>query len=318
MLYKSDTGSTATVRTAGLNQSINAAKISGNGTRILFRSDSDPTGSDTSNELYLWTEPSTFTKITSTNSATAPDTSFSINYEGNLVAFSTQENTGAFAGKNPDGNFEMYICDNAGSSLTMITSNTSGGTGTKEPSITGSSSLGLIKAAFSSDRNLTGNNADGSTEIFLWSLSGTISSTNSSYTQITSTPAGKTCGLPQISKDGKFVAFYSNADITGGNSDGNYEIFVWNSNGTTVQVTSTASGNNYNPVIGSYTGLYETADVQYGPRIAYYYNNGSYDNIFLATSTIPVPASSRVGLVILVLLLATLAIFSLRRRMKTA
>jgi Tol biopolymer transport system component len=302
----------------GYHVDISNSKISGNGKKVVFKSVYNLFTEKVDTELYLWEEgPGVTTTITSTQSVNAPDSAFSVNYDGSLVAFSTKENKPPFNTGN-DNNFEIYMCNSTGSSLTQITSS-SGGTGSKEPSITSGSDW--TKIAFSSDRNFVGNNADGGTEIFLWTLSGTYSSTNTgSLTQITSTPSGKECRKPQISKDGKFITFYSNADITGGNPDGNYEVFVWNINGTTTQVTSTSGGSNnsYDPVIGSYTGLYEGGDIQYGPRIAYYFNDGTKDNIFLATSTIAVPATSRWGLIILVLLLAALALFILKRRRKSA
>jgi hypothetical protein len=321
--YNINNGSVTPVASTDVDDTeITALKINNDGKKICSLSNYDFTGgSDTSYELYLWDEgpPSAFTKITSTNSATPPDTSFSITYEGNLIAFSTKENTaGPFAGKNPDGNYEVYMCSSTGTSLTQITSS-SGGTGSKEPSITSGSDW--TKIAFSSDRNLAGNNADGGTEIFLWTLTGTYSGSNTgSITQITSTNSAARCTLPQISKDGKFITFYSNADITGGNPDGNYEVFIWNINGTITQVTSTSGGSNnsYDPVISSYTGLYEGGDIQYGPRIAYYFNDGTKDNIFLATSTILVPATSRWGFIILIFSLSILAVFILKRRRKNA
>jgi len=212
--------------------------------------------------------------------------------------------------------------------LTQVTSNTTGGTGSQEPSITSytisttTGTTSMTKIAFSSDRNFLGTNLDTNPEIFLWTLSGTYSSTNTgSLTQITSTSAsGGACRLPQISKDGKFITLVSNVDLiaSGGTSlltPTTSAVFLWNSSGAISQVNTNSSDN---PVIGSYTGLYESDTIQYGPRIAYFSTADGSEEIFLATSTIPVPATSRWGLVILILLLITLAVFVLKRRKKSA
>jgi hypothetical protein len=140
-----------------------------------------------------------------------------------------------------------------------------------------------------------------------------------SVTQITSTPAsGGACRNPQIGRDGKFVTFVSNVDILSGGTSkftpSTSAIFVWNANGVITQVNTNSSDN---PVIASYTGLYESGDIQYGPRIAYFSTADGSEEIFLATSTIPVPATSHWGLIILILVLVSLAVFMLKRRRQT-
>jgi hypothetical protein len=76
-------------------------------------------------------------------------------------------------------------------------------------------------------------NADGSWELFLWTPSG--------IQQLTSTgPSGVIAiGPPSVSNDGQFVVFSSSLDLTGGNGDGNYEVFLLELPGTFTQVTST-------------------------------------------------------------------------------
>jgi Tol biopolymer transport system component len=323
--YNLNNNSVTTVASTAWNNTseITALKINNDGQKICFLSNYDFTlGGDTTYELYLWDEgpPSAFTKITSTQSANAPDSAFSVNYDGSFVAFSTKENKPPFDTGN-DNNSEIYMCNSNGSGLTQITSTTGGTIGSKEPSITSGSDW--TKIAFSSDRDLAGNNADGGTEIFLWTLNGTYSGSNTgSLTQITSASvSGGACRNPQISKDGKFITFVSNVDLisSGGTSlltPTTSAIFVWNSSGAGT-ITQVNTKGDY-PVIGSYTGFYEGGDIQYGPRIAYYSTADGSEEIFLATSTIPVPATSRWGLMVLIILLATLAVFMLIRKRKTA
>jgi len=337
MLWKSADNSTTYVANTGfVGPDINPVKISGNGSKIYFRTPGKvywpggPGGGlgDNYNALFLWDEGTgSVTKIDTTESFTAvPDIYLSVNYDGTLAVYSTICTTGSYAGKNPDANWEIYMWNKSDGSITQIASSL-GGIGSIEPSITSytisttTGTTSMTKIAFSSDRNfVVNNNPDNNPEIFLWTIYGSYTSTNTgSYTQITSTSvSGGACRNPQISRDGKFVAFTSNVDIVSGGrsllTGGTSAIFVWNANGAITQVNTNSSDN---PVIGSYTGLYESGDIQYGPRIAYFSTSDGSEEIYLATSTIAVPATSRWGLIILMLLIATLAVFMLKRRRKT-
>lgn len=89
--------------------------------------------------------------------------------------------------------------------------------------------------AFVSNANLSGNNADGNSEIFLFDgPSGTFS-------QITKTTGGGDVAQLSLSHDGDRVVFASSRNLTGGNSDGNFEIFLFDArSGTITQVTHTS------------------------------------------------------------------------------
>lgn len=96
---------------------------------------------------------------------------------------------------------------------------------------------------FVSTRDLTGGNADGNPEIFIW-----VRATNTFF-QMTSTQNTTSGNLtvatvnqnPSISGDGSVIAFISNANIpiggTGNNSDGNAEVYLGSFNGTAAAVT---------------------------------------------------------------------------------
>src|SRR5690242_5789860 len=98
--------------------------------------------------------------------------------------------------------------------------------------------------AFRSSANLTGGNADGNFEIFLFDAG------KNRFTQITKTASAVSYD-PSISVDSTTVtgapevriAFSSNANLTGRNADGNFEVFLYDSkkSGFT-QVTNTAAG----------------------------------------------------------------------------
>jgi Tol biopolymer transport system component len=102
------------------------------------------------------------------------------------------------------------------------------------------------RIAFTSNRDLTGDNPDGSLEIFLWT-SGT------GITQITSSTGGGG-NYGSINADGTRIAFTSESDLTGSNPDHNIEIFLWTSgtSGTGItQVTNTTGGGNVSPPINA-------------------------------------------------------------------
>ncbi|CBE69930.1 MAG: hypothetical protein F9K13_07465 [Candidatus Methylomirabilis oxygeniifera] len=117
---------------------------------------------------------------------------------------------------------------------------TTTGDGSASPSI----SADGTRIAFRSNRNLTGGNSDGNYEIFLW-ISG------SGFTQITDTTGDSTYSYLSISADGTRIAFRSNRNLTGGNSDGNYEIFLWISGSGFTQITDTTGGENFTPFISA-------------------------------------------------------------------
>ncbi|HYP02464.1 MAG TPA: Ig-like domain-containing protein, partial [Pyrinomonadaceae bacterium] len=95
------------------------------------------------------------------------------------------------------------------------------------------------RLAFASRENLTGENSDGNSEIFLF--------TDGRLRQVTNThPRDATLRIadgnfqPSISDDGLLVAFASNRDLTGTNADANLEVFVYDSTTRiTTQITDT-------------------------------------------------------------------------------
>ena len=95
------------------------------------------------------------------------------------------------------------------------------------------------KVAFNSFCDLVqGENTDGNSELFVMNING------SGLTQLTSSVGGLGVINPQISWNGEKIAFASDRDlISGGNTDGNYEIFTINVDGTNLtQLTNTTGG----------------------------------------------------------------------------
>lgn len=93
--------------------------------------------------------------------------------------------------------------------------------------------------AFASAEDLTGENADRNSEIFLSDASGLHQLTHTTPADA-SVRAADGNFQPSISDDGSLVAFSSNRDLAGANSDGNLEIFLYDLAAQTfTQVTNT-------------------------------------------------------------------------------
>jgi uncharacterized protein (TIGR03437 family) len=121
------------------------------------------------------------------------------------------------------------------------------------------------RIAFASRENLTGENADGNSEIFLFD--------GERLRQITSTSARDAAQRiadgnfqPSISNDGNLLAFASNRDLTGANPDANFEIFIHDFNTrSTTQITNTTN----------ITGASDAKLSGDGARVAFIQDNGA-------------------------------------------
>lgn len=144
--------------------------------------------------------------------------SVSNNNQGRRIAFST-DCADLAPGFNADGKYEVVIWDaNSGSFQRHETT----GCRSLEPAIAPHNAGRYV--TFRSDCDYSGGNADGNFEIFQWDRQ------SNSYRQITAS-AGADNGGMLSSNDGRYVAFISNADYTGGNADGSLEVFRYDRNG---------------------------------------------------------------------------------------
>jgi Tol biopolymer transport system component len=104
-------------------------------------------------------------------------------------------------------------------------------------------------------------NADGNDEIFLYNTS------TRTFTQITNTTSCTNVD-PTINGAGTVISFESDCDLTGGNADGNFEIFDFSVSGSTFsQITDTKSCDNTDPWInpdGSTIVFVSTCDLTPG------------------------------------------------------
>lgn len=92
-------------------------------------------------------------------------------------------------------------------------------------------------AAFSSEADLTGENADNSFEIFV------IGTDGDGLDQLTDSPNFTDSLIPSLSADGSRMAFMSFADFTGDNGDNSAEVFIMDADGSDLdQLTDATPG----------------------------------------------------------------------------
>lgn len=207
--------------------------ISASGTAVAFTSSSDLTGGNADGNFEVFLSGGALTQVT--DSTQSFNFVPAISADGTRMAFISSSD---LTGDNPDGGYEIFLFDAITSTLTQITSSLELAT---EPSINADGT----RISFHSSSDLTGNNSDGSDEIFLFdAATGTL-------TQITSAIAGDSVGS-SISADGKRIAFISNSNLTGGNPDGNVEVLVFDTaTSALTQITDSAQGGSVGPSINA-------------------------------------------------------------------
>src|SRR6266446_2887208 len=172
--------------------------ISGDGRIVAFESTEDIAGAAGSDHFRairanIAVDPATFFQIGGTR-AVAP----AISQEGSRIAFASKDDP---LGTNADGNSEIFLFDDAG--LTQITKTLPGDlaarvtNGNFAPSISDDGRF----IAFSSNRDLTGQNADGNLEVFIYD---TIAH---NFIQLTNTTGIVGSSDAKISGNGASIAF---------------------------------------------------------------------------------------------------------------
>lgn len=193
---------------AGTACSVAAPAVNGTASLIAFESTCDFLGTNTdgNREIFQVDRNGTISQLTATLGCTNanPSTSFS----GNIVAFDSNCDLGG----NADGNVEIFTV--AAAVVTQIT--TSANCDNLMPSI---SSNGT-RISFDSDCDLTGDNMDGSVEIFRAAGAG-------DFEQITDDRSSSGCASINAVTDasGDVVVFESDCDLDGGNSAEVNEIY---------------------------------------------------------------------------------------------
>ena len=234
-----DLGCSLTQVTSTIGGDIFRPAMNAAGTLIVFRSTASLTG-ENPGEIFLFdTTTTTFTQVTTgAGPAGLPSFRTVINATGTRIAFSANGN---LTGANPNGNFEIFLFDTTTSALTQVTNTTGSTISSDSPTISGNGT----RIAFISNADLTGENPDGNREVFLFDT------TTTTFTQVTNTTGSASdSDSPAISGNGTRIAFISNADLTGGNPDGNREVFLFDTTTTTfTQVTNTTGSASDSPTI---------------------------------------------------------------------
>jgi hypothetical protein len=193
------------------------AVINGDGTRMAFSSSCNYAGlnPDANTEIFRFDSLAApqFTQITDTSGCQG-SLNADVASDGSVVAFSSDCN---LTGGNPDFNREIFRYDPTAATALVQLTNTARPCDNDYPSVSADGQ----RIAFASDCNLTGGNADGSTEIFLFDAQG-----SGTFTQITAATGCYSYGGPAISGDGRRIAFASNCNLTLANSDASTEIFL--------------------------------------------------------------------------------------------
>ncbi len=202
--------------------------LTSNGRFVTFESAGDlvsgsPGNADGNIEVFRWDRStSTLVQVTDTTSCENRFPTVSRNNLGRRIAFET-DCTDLATGFNADGNEEVVLWDaNTGN----FQFNETAGCRSIEPAIARHNQGRYV--SFASDCDYTGGNADGNVEIFQWDRQ------SDSYNQITAS-AGADNGGASSSNNGRYVAFISNADYSGGNADGSFEVFRYDRNGGAFQ-----------------------------------------------------------------------------------
>ncbi|MGB2691368.1 MAG: hypothetical protein WBB48_00705 [Thermodesulfobacteriota bacterium] len=227
--------------------------INADGTRIAFQTLADINGGNPegNRELYLFdTTTSMFTQITSNTAGDSEQAG--LNADATLIVFETNSDIN---GGNPDGSSEIYLYDTTTSMFIQITDDAS--RDSHDPEISGDGT----HVAFHSSADITGGNPDTNREMHLYNI------TTGIFMQITST-TGADNFQASINTNGTRIGFHSNADIDGGNSEGNIEVYFFDTTtGTFSQITDEISGISAGPLLnadGTRIALSSNADINGG------------------------------------------------------
>jgi hypothetical protein len=204
--------------------------VTSNGRWIAFASTADLTGgnADRNWEIFRFDRStSTMLQLTNTTGCANTAPSIAVDASGGYVAFQTT--CPVNVGYNADGNSEVVVYDGTSTFVKRETT----GCSSFVPSINNSTGQYVFMVTNCVYPGIS--NADGNNEIVRWDRSA------GTYLQVTNTAATVVNDVPSANGDGTYVGFLSSGNFTGGNADGNLEVFRWTSTPAYLQLTSSAA-----------------------------------------------------------------------------
>jgi hypothetical protein len=217
--------------------------LSTDGKKISLEGPANPTGNnaDGSAEVFFINASGVISQLTQLGAASYAGRN-QMDGAGTRVYY---ESNGNPLGTNNDLSGEIFGINTDGTGVRQYTFCTSAiGAFSGYPDVSDDGT----KIAFASVCNLTGGNADFGAEIFLVNPNGT------GLVQLTTAPSPspfeRYVYWPRLDSTGTWVAFSGNANIAGGNTEGNFEVWRMKTDGTNrTQITSQALYDSFYPDI---------------------------------------------------------------------
>jgi uncharacterized repeat protein (TIGR01451 family) len=182
--------------------------VNGDGSRIMYSSDCNPTGgnADSNREVFLWQQGLGLTQVST--SAVCINSQPDLDEAGSRAVLRTDCN---LTGANADGSEEV-VAWLQGSGFTGVTNGV--GCSSSSPRV----SREGRRAALQSDCDLVGGNVDANHEAFYWRQ-------GTPLRQVTNSTACSVA-VTALSDNGLHAGLSSNCDLSGQNFDANPEVFV--------------------------------------------------------------------------------------------
>ena len=217
--------------------------LSTDGKKVSLEGKGSPTGlnADGSLEVFFINASGTQTQLTQLGASDYAGRN-QMDGSGTRVYY---ESSGNPLGTNADHSGEIFGINTDGTGIRQYTTCTSAiGAFSGYPDVSDNGA----KIAFASVCNLTGGNADQGGEIFLVNPDGT------GLVQLTTAPSAtpfeRYVYWPRLDATGTWIAFSGNANIAGGNTEGNFEVWRMQTNGTNrTQITNQALYDSFYPDI---------------------------------------------------------------------
>ena len=204
---------------SNLNQVLNQALapqnmvISDDGSVIAFEAFGDPFGSNADNSLEIFTVLFDGTGLTQVTASAGDSFNPILSDDGSKVMFASRAEV--VAGGNADGNYEVYVAQTDGSTITQI-SNGPDDSGTFASGAPGAFDLSGNGnwVVFTSESNLTGDNASLEHTIFTASADGGQIQQSLRDGTVAVDASQRRADQPTITNDGAGMAFESDVNLT--------------------------------------------------------------------------------------------------------